>query len=49
MNEQPFKFGALMARATETVKERTRFAENARRVLVKVLDEHDVAARIANL
>ena len=43
------QIGALMARVTETVKERTfHFAENAG-VLSKVIDEHDVAVYIANL
>ena len=37
-----------LTRATETVKERTSFAENAG-VLAKVIDEHNVAVQISNL
>ena len=48
VNEQPFKLGALIARVTETVKSAPSSAEN-RGVLVKVIDEHDVAVHIADL
>jgi hypothetical protein len=47
VNEQPFKLGALIARVTETVKSAPSSAEN-RGVLVKVIDEHDVAVHIAD-
>jgi hypothetical protein len=48
--ERPaLQLAVLLARGeTETVEERTSFTENAG-VLPKVIDQHDVAARIAKL
>jgi hypothetical protein len=49
VNEQPFKLGALMAWGKrDSERAHISFAENAG-LLSKVIDEHDVAAHIANL